>query len=99
MSNKNKIIEILTPTGRLASTENKPLAVTMSLENKVVGFLDNGKPNFNLFLDRLEGVMLNDYQVSNVLRYRKGFAATSAGPQLLEELSQNCDLVITGSCD
>jgi hypothetical protein len=60
--------------------------------------LDNRKPNFSLFLDRLETLFLRDYHAAKIVRRQKSGPSVSEGA-LLEELAQNCDLVIAGSGD
>lgn len=91
-------IEVLKPTGRAKLTEEKALPGIAGLENKVIGFLDNRKPNFALFLDRLETLLLNDYNVAKVVRKRKS-GSSAFGGVLLDELAKECAFVVVGSCD
>ena len=92
------MIEVLEPTGRARVVEGKPLAGVASVENKVIGFLDNRKPNFAMFLDRLETLLLTDYHVAKVVRRQKS-GSSAFGGALLDELAQECAFVIVGSCD
>ena len=93
------MIELLKPTGRVNQIVDKPSTSIISLENKVIGFLDNKKPNFDLFLNRLEDLLPGKYQTARIIRREKVHAAVSMGTELLKELSEKCDVVITGSGD
>jgi hypothetical protein len=98
MSSSQQLIEVLKPTGRAKAVEGKPLAGVANLENKVIGFLDNRKPNFDLFVDKLETILSTQYRVAKIVRRRKPDPSGTAGV-LLDELAQECDLVIAGSSD
>lgn len=98
MPDSQQMVEVLKPTGRAKLIEDKPLQGVTNLENRVIGFLDNSKPNFTLFLDRLETLLVSKYHVAKVIRRQKATPSGSAGA-LLDELAQNCDLVIAGSAD
>ncbi len=69
------------------------------LAGKVVGFIDNSKPNFNFLVDDLAALLLSQYGVASVIKRDKLAAAVPAPDALIEELSKQCDLVITGSGD
>jgi len=98
MPDPQQMIEILKPTGRPKLIEAKPLPGIADLKSKVVGFLDNSKPNFDLFLDRLETLLLSNCQVEKIIRRRKANPSVSGGP-FLDELAESCDLVIAGVGD
>jgi hypothetical protein len=69
------------------------------LAGKVVGFIDNTKPNFNLLIDDLAMLLTERYGVKSVIKQGKRSVATPASDQVLDELASQCDLVITGSGD
>ncbi|MEI7678669.1 MAG: UGSC family (seleno)protein, partial [Betaproteobacteria bacterium] len=66
---------------------------------KVVGFIDNSKPNFSLLADDLGELLMAKYGVAKIVRHRKPTASVSASPQVFADIKQQCDLVITGSGD
>ena len=75
-------------------------ATTLSgLAGKVVGFIDNAKPNFGLLADDLGELLQTKYGVARVIKRRKSSASVPAKPEVIEELAQECDVVITGSGD
>ena len=69
------------------------------LSGKVVGFVDNAKPNFDHLVDDLAELLVSKYGVSRVIKRRKRSASVPAPDAMIEELTGQCDLVITGSGD
>lgn len=70
-----------------------------SLSGKVVGFIDNAKPNFNHLIDDLADLLSARYGVARVIKRRKRGGSVPAPEEVLRELSKECDVVITGSGD
>ena len=69
-----------------------------ALAGKVVGFIDNAKPNFNHLADDLAELLVNRYGIARVVRHRKR-GQVPAGDAVIEDLVRQCDAVITGSGD
>ncbi len=69
------------------------------LRGKVVGFIDNSKPNFNLLADDMAELLTSRYGVKAIVRRAKRGASMPATTQIVDELATQCDLVITGSGD
>jgi hypothetical protein len=69
------------------------------LAGKVVGFIDNAKPNFNVLADELGALLMRKYGVANVIKRRKPSASVPAKREIIEELAGACDVVIAGSGD
>ena len=69
------------------------------LAGKVVGFIDNAKPNFSVLADELGELLMHKYGVARVIKRRKPSASVPAKPEVIEELSAACDVVIAGSGD
>ncbi len=74
-------------------------AILKTLSGKVVGFIDNTKPNFNHLVDDLAQVLVNKYGVRAVLKRGKRVQSIPAPDVVTEELAEQCDLIITGSGD
>ena len=70
-----------------------------ALAGKVVGFIDNAKPNFSVLAEDLGELLMSKYGVARVIKRRKPSASVPARPEVIEELSAECDVVITGSGD
>jgi len=84
------------PTAAEAQNLRRPLG---ELSGKVVGFIDNAKPNFHYLVDDLAALLTERYGVKTVVKRAKRGASMPAAAQVIEELAQDCDLVITGSGD
>ena len=69
------------------------------LNGKVVGFIDNSKPNFNLLIDDIAELLTSRYGVKAIVKSGKRGASMPATAQVLDQLAQQCDLVVTGSGD
>jgi hypothetical protein len=78
------------------ASANQTLA---TLSGKVVGFIDNAKPNFNHLVDDLADLLVSNYGVKRVIKRRKSSASIPAPDEFVRELADECDLVITGSGD
>ena len=89
------------PTAPRREAEDAPgTAKTLSgLAGKVIGFIDNAKPNFGLLADDLGELLRTKYGVARVVKVRKPSASVPATPEVIEALSTECDVVITGSGD
>jgi hypothetical protein len=70
-----------------------------TLSGKVVGFIDNAKPNFDKLVDDLAELLVSNYGVKQVVKRRKRSASLPAPPEMVRELVDQCDVVIAGSGD
>jgi hypothetical protein len=69
------------------------------LRGKVVGFIDNAKPNFDNLVDDLADLLISRYGAGGVVKRKKRAASVAAPEAMYQELAEQCDLVITGSGD
>ena len=80
--------------------ELQPQRLTLAtLAGKTVGFIDNAKPNFNFLVDDLAELLLDRYGAASVIKRAKRGASMPAPEGIVDELSEQCELVITGSGD
>ena len=70
-----------------------------TLRGKVVGFIDNAKPNFNHLADDIGDLLMQKYGVKQVIKRRKRAASVPAPEAVYKEYVEQVDLVITGSGD
>jgi len=97
MSSTITILDPAAPAGIAAAQRVfKPLE---TLQGKVVGFIDNSKPNFNFLADDLTELLKSKYGVARAVRHRKPTASVSASRKVFADIQKECDLVITGSGD
>jgi hypothetical protein len=94
-------VTLFDPTAprRGADAESMTQPVIAGLAGKVVGFIDNAKPNFGLLADDLGELLMSKYGVARVIKRRKPSASVPARAEVIQELSGECDVVITGSGD
>jgi hypothetical protein len=69
------------------------------LAGKVIGFIDNSKPNFNFLVDDLAEILREKHGVKSVIKRRKRSASEGAPVAVLDELAEQADAIITGSGD
>jgi hypothetical protein len=70
-----------------------------NLAGKVIGFIDNSKPNFSLLVDDLAQILIEKHGVKSVVKRRKKSASQGAPDAVVNELVSQVDAVITGSGD
>jgi hypothetical protein len=92
-------IRVMSPVGEVKLERIAVPPLPEDWTGRVVGFIDNTKHNFDSLADGLGGLLQERYGVRAVLRRRKANAATPAPPELIAELSKECDVVFTGSAD
>jgi len=69
MSNSMLAYEPIAPPGK--APQQRLRHTLDSLAGKVVGFIDNAKPNFNHLVDDLAELLIRKYGVAEVVKHRK----------------------------
>jgi len=69
------------------------------LAGKVIGFIDNSKPNFNFLVEDLARILIEKHGVKSVIKRRKRSASQGAPEAVMNELAEQADAIITGSGD
>lgn len=95
-------VTLFDPTAPPRAAQDAPgtaKAALKGLGGKVVGFIDNAKPNFGLLADDLGQLLMSQHGVARVVKRRKTSASVPARPEDIEALAGECDVVITGSGD
>ncbi len=87
------------PRAKVPATVAAAKPTLETLAGKVVGFIDNAKPNFNHLADDIGELLMSKYGVKQVLKRRKRAASVPAPDAVYKEYAEQCDLVITGSGD
>ena len=90
---------ILDPSAPATPPEDLNARSLADLRGKVVAFIDNTKPNFDLLADAMTDTLIGKHGVAKLIRHRKRAPSDGASPAFLDELVGNCDLVIAGSGD
>ena len=70
-----------------------------ALEGKVVGLLDNSKPNSDKILSHVGNILRDRYGAVELVMTSKNDASTSASAEILDMLVQRCHFAVTGVGD
>ena len=95
---------LLDPTGAATRTADTALASRPAdLRGLTVGLLDNTKANASALLSEIDEQLRGRYHTAESRRYTKDYFGTPVKDGLLEQIIDECDLVITavgdcGSC-
>jgi hypothetical protein len=87
------------PTASRQGESESPGPGLASLSGKIVGFIDNAKPNFDHLVDDLAELLVAEHGVKQVIKRRKRSASVPAPEEIVRELADQCDVVIAGSGD
>jgi len=92
---------VLSPEGKARSSVARVAAVPKfsDLRGKVMGLLDNSKPNADKLGERFEQLLRDKYGVAGVIKRRKLTAQEGAPTQFLDELAAQADFVLSGLGD
>jgi hypothetical protein len=88
---------ILNPRGVFRIDEHPIAARPDSLNNKVLGLIDNSKMNADVFLDFLLERIKQSYIIPEVLLIRKSISGTPA--PCTDEFFKTCDIVVNAFGD
>lgn len=70
-----------------------------SVAGLTIGVIDNTKPNFDLFMDTVQEQLLSVFKAKEVVRYRKPGRTKGVSSEILADIKNRCDFVITGLGD
>ena len=92
---------VLSPEGKAQTSAAKVAGLPQftDLRGKVVGLLDNSKPNADKLAQRFAELLIEKYGVANVITRRKLTAQQGAPKQFLDELAAQADIVLSGLGD
>jgi hypothetical protein len=93
------VTQVYDPTAPIPEAIQNLRRSVGDLTGKVVGFIDNAKPNFNLLVDDIAELLTSRYGVKTIIKRAKRGASMPATEQVIDELAAQCDLVVTGSGD
>lgn len=92
---------ILSPEGKTQTSAARVSALPQfsDLRGKVVGLLDNSKPNADKLAERFAMLLKKRYGVADVVTRRKITAQQGAPKENLDELASQADFVLSGLGD
>ena len=89
-----RTIDVLVPVANVPMKEIEMAQRPLDIYGKTIGFLWNRKPNGNLLLKHLEKALNKKYHLRGTWTMEKSLSSSQASPEVLEDLSARCDLVI-----
>ena len=92
-------LKLYDPTGVPVPAVARVERTLTTLSGKVIGFIDNSKPNFAQLADDIAELLTVRHGVARVLRHRKRASSVPAAAEVLDDFARDCDLVIAGSGD
>ncbi|HEY2923031.1 MAG TPA: hypothetical protein VGK77_28975 [Candidatus Binatia bacterium] len=92
---------VLSPEGKAETSAARVAGLPRfsDLRGKVVGVLDNSKPNADKLAERLATLLKEQYGVANVITRRKITAQQGAPKEYLDELASQADFILSGLGD
>ena len=92
---------VLSPEGKAPTAAARVAALPRfaDLRGKVVGLLDNSKPNADKLGERFEQLLREQFGVAGVVKRRKLTAQQGAPKQVLDELAVQADFILSGLGD
>jgi hypothetical protein len=92
---------VLSPEGKAKTSAARVASLPKfpDLRGKVVGFLDNSKPNADHLAARFADLLKEKYGVAKFISRRKLTAQQGAPKEYLDELAAQADFVMTGLGD
>ncbi|HEU0020067.1 MAG TPA: hypothetical protein VFR55_00105 [Dehalococcoidia bacterium] len=92
-------IVVLDPSAPPRSLSH-PLALRPDdIRGRKLGFLWNSKPNGDVLFGRLEGLLREMYEITDVVYRRKPTSSAPATAQVIDDLATSVDLAIVGLGD
>jgi hypothetical protein len=92
---------ILSPEGKAQTSAARVAGLPKfsDLRGRVVGLLDNSKPNADKLAERFAALLKERYGVANVITRRKISAQQGAPKEYLDELASQADFILSGLGD
>jgi hypothetical protein len=91
-------VKLINPMNETPVSVSAPPARLRSLQGRKVGLLDISKTGGNLFLDRLEHLLREQFRVASVVRTMKPTFAKPAPQDIIERL-RSADAVVEALAD
>ena len=88
---------LMDPTSELSSEHREPLPRPSSLEGLTVGLLDISKARGEVFIDRIEDLMVQ--RGISTRRYKKPTFTRIAPVELTQQIATECDVVVESLAD
>ena len=98
MTQANELIT-LDPRGSSTHQDTGIAPRPASLEGLTIGLLSNNKPNSELLLRDVADMLKREYAVKDVVEANKGSHRIPAPAEMIADLAEQCDVVITATAE
>ena len=98
MTQQNELIT-LDPRGSSTHQDTGIAPRPASLDGLTIGLLSNNKPNSELLLRDVADMLKQQYAVKDVVEANKGSHRIPAPPEMIADLAERCDVVITATAE
>ena len=98
MTQQNELVT-LDPRGGSTHEDTGIAPRPGSLDGLVIGLLSNNKPNSELLLRDVADMLKQQYTVKDVIEANKGSHRIPAPAEMIADLSERCDVVITATAE
>ena len=98
MMQANELIT-LDPRGSSTHQDTGIAARPASLDGLTIGLLSNNKPNSELLLRDVADMLKREYTVKDVVEANKGSHRIPAPAEMIADLAERCDVVITATAE
>jgi len=92
-------LAVLDPTVKPTPAHADMATRMASLDGKTIGLLANGKRNSEEFLDHVAALMAEHYQIKGIVARNKRNVSRPCPEPMMQELLDQCDVVVTASGD
>ena len=96
---KNRRVAVLDPTVEPIPADAVIARRPESLNGTVAGLLSNGKPYAAGFLRGVHDILADRYEFKDVIERNKGDSSRPSPRDILEEMAERCDFVVTAVGD
>ncbi|MYE54609.1 MAG: hypothetical protein F4X34_05365 [Chloroflexi bacterium] len=98
MTQENELVT-LDPRGSSTHEDTGIAPRPRSLDGLVIGLLSNNKPNSELLLRGVADLVKQQYEVKDVVEANKGSHRIPAPAEIISDLAERCDVVVTATAE
>ena len=82
------------PRGQTPATSVRMAPRASGLDGKTIALVDNTKINAGNLLDKLSALLQSEVEQACIVRFSKSDATRPAPPELIRQISQQCDAAV-----
>jgi len=90
---------VYNPTSGPAAEKTVMAQRVVTLQNGVLGVIDNGKPNSDKVLNRIVKEIRSRYPLKEVISTKKGSISHAVEDDTAQKLARECDFAVAGTGD